>query len=405
METESNEVTRALDDLGGALRGQPSVRNEVMRRVTQHAATGGSTTGSTAQWRGRRLLGKLAAVAACAVVALLIWNPWGNTIGASEAFAAAIAKVEAAGTFACRQVSTQIVDGQKVPHEMAFMFKEPNLERLEYGEGMPSPGEFMVTDYDKQIRLVARPEDKTASLQDISTMYTTDERTGELKLTQLGTRTRDDVLRISAQAIKDLGKVQLNGREVWALQSADGVQPVKTVYVNPADGKPVQVELNWESGESFVYTDIQIDADLDDKLFSLEPPAGYAMHGGHTEPVKGVDDMNGKMMGKMMSIMREFLTYMSKHDGKWPTTLDDLRAAGMDARKLQTLLAAPDSRDGKPVILYRQPKPDERDVIVLYEAPEFRRKQGVVVGFSDCHAELLPYKQFDEAMQKLGAAK
>ena len=107
METESNEVTRALDDLGGALRGQPSVRGEVMRRVTEQAATGGSMTGSPASWRGRRLLGKLVALAACAVVALLIWSPWGNGIGASEAFAAAIAKVESAGTFACRQVVTE----------------------------------------------------------------------------------------------------------------------------------------------------------------------------------------------------------------------------------------------------------------------------------------------------------
>jgi len=58
---------------------------------------------------GRRLLAKCVAVAACAVVALLIWNPWGRGIGATEAFAAAIAKVESAGTFACRQVNTRIV--------------------------------------------------------------------------------------------------------------------------------------------------------------------------------------------------------------------------------------------------------------------------------------------------------
>jgi hypothetical protein len=99
--------------------------------------------------------------------------------------------------------------------------------------------------------------------------------------------------------------------------------------------------------------------DIDERLFSLEAPAGYAMYGGHDGPVKPVDDMNGKMMGKTMSILRNCFEYMNDHDGKWPTRLDDLRAAGMDAKKLQTLLSAPESKDGKSAFLYRQPKAGE----------------------------------------------
>jgi hypothetical protein len=64
------------------------------------------------------LIGKLAALAACGVIALLIWNPWGRGIGASEAFAAAIANVERSHTFACRQIVTQVdKDGMKDTHE------------------------------------------------------------------------------------------------------------------------------------------------------------------------------------------------------------------------------------------------------------------------------------------------
>lgn len=401
METENDQTTRALSDMGAALRRQPSVRGEVMRRVTEHVATNGAV-GS--RWSRRRLIGRFALVAACSAVALLIWSPWGGGIGASEAFAAAIANVERSHTFACRQIVTEVgSDGVKEMREMTFMFKEPNLERLEYGQGMPMP-ELMVTDYDKKVRLVVLPDDKTASLQDLSTSYTTDEKTGELKSLTLGTHARDDVLRVSAQVVKDLGNVKVNGREVRALQSDDGKEPVKTVYVNPADGKPVQVELRWpSSGASFVYTDIRIDTDLDERLFSLEPPAGYAMQ--HEGPTKPVDDMNGKMMGKTMSILRNCFEYMNDHDGKWPTRLDDLRAAGMDAKKLQTLLSAADSKDGKPAFLYRQPKSGETDVIVLYEAPEIRRKGFVVTGYNDGHAQLLTQKEFDEAMKKLEAAK
>src|SRR6185295_19085492 len=132
-------------------------------------------------------------------------------------------------------------------------------------------------------------------------------------------------------------------------------------YVNPADGKPVQVELHWpSSGAAFVYADIRMDMDLDEKLFNLEPPAGYALQ--HEGPTKPVDDMNGKMMGKTMSILRACFEYMNDHNYKWPTRLDDLRAAGMDAKKFQTLLAAPRSKDGKSVFLYRQPKAGETDV-------------------------------------------
>jgi len=398
METENDQqVTRALDDVGEALRRQPSVRNEVMRRITQQAATGPARQG------GRRLIGKVVAIAACIVVGLLIWNPWGRGIGASEAFAAAIANVERSHTFACRQFVTQVEkDGQKSVREMSFMFKEPNLERLEYGEGMPMP-EVMITDYDKKVRLQVFPEDKKATLQDISTMYATDEKTGALKAIELGTHARDDVLRISAQAVKDLGKTKLNGREVWALQSNDGVQPVKTVYVNPVDGKPVQVEMAWSSGASFVYTDIQIDTDLDEQLFSLQPPNGFAMD--QTGPKKPVDEMNGKMLVKARDLVMQCMIYRNAHDDRWPTTLDDLRAAGVDASKLKTLLAAPDSKDGKSVFAYRQPKAGETDAIVLYEVPDIRRAGKVVAGFMDGHAELMNQKEFDAAIKKLEAAK
>jgi hypothetical protein len=240
------------------------------------------------------------------------------------------------------------------------------------------------------------PEDKVASLQDLSTTYAVDEKTGQLKPIKLGTDARDDVLRISAQAVKDLGKANVNGREVRALQSADGVEPVKTVYVNPADGKPVEVELAWPStGESFVYTDIQIDTDLDEKLFSLQPPDGYEMAGGHAEPRKPVDDINGQLMAKMKHLMMECAIYANEHGGKWPTRLDDLRAAGMDATKLQTLITATDSKDGKPVIEYRQPKAGQVEGVVAYEIPEIRRGGKVVAGFMDGHVELMSKEDFD----------
>lgn len=389
MDTE-NQIAGALEDTGAALRQTPSARDAVMRRVRQETIQRPSS-GSR-----RRLIGRLIALAACAAIALLVWSPWGNGVGASEAFAAAIANVQQARTFACRQISTRIVDGEEQSTEMSYAFQEPNLERIEYGQGMPSPGEFMVTDYGKQLRLVARPEEQSASLEDIRTMYAVDEQTGQLKPSELGTQVRDDVLRLSAQAVRDLGKTTLEGREVWVLQSDDAAEPVKTVYVNPVDGKPVQIEIAWPSEKrSFTYADIELDLPLDPGLFSLEAPQGYAMHGGSSEPVAPVDEINGKMMSKAKELAMQCFLYASQHDDRWPESFDDLRAAGLDARKLQTLLAAPDSKDGKPVLLYRKPVgAGSEPQVVIYEAPEFRRKSGVVCAFNDGHAELVPHAQF-----------
>jgi len=171
--------------------------------------------------------------------------------------------------------------------------------------------------------------------------------------------------------------------------------------VNPADGKPVRVEIFWPSSkQTFTYADIQLDVPLDPSLFSLEAPEGYAMHGGHGDPVKPWDEMNGKMLTKARDLAMQCIVYSSKHNDRWPETFDDLRAAGMDAQKLQNMLAAPDSKDGKPVLIYRKPKGDEKEaVIVIYEAPEFRRKPGVICGFSDAHAELVPHEQFEKLMK------
>lgn len=397
METEE-QITGGLNELGNALRRQPSVRDGVMRRITEAAATGGGPS-HVASRSGRRWVARLVGAAACILVVVLIWSPWGgNGIGASEAFAAAIANVQSAGTFACRQIVTEMKDGEEVVREMAFIFKEPDLERIEYGQGMPMPGEFSVTDYAKRQRLTVRPDDKEASLQDLSDAYAIDAATGALKPTQLGTHARDDVLRISAQAVRDLGMSKLNGRPVWVLQSQGDAEPVKTVYVDPQSGKPVQVAIAWPSSQqTFTYADIQLDTELDEALFSLEPPAGYALS---TDKV--MNEHYGKISAKLMHVMRECYTYASKHDGKWPDRLEDLTKNGMDANAIKTLLAPPDQPNGAPVVIYRRPADgDQRsETIVVYEAPQSRRDGRIAVGFLDVHAEVIREQDFNEAMKK-----
>ena len=386
--SREEQVTGALDELGGDLRRQPSIRDNVMRRVNEQAITGGRPT---ARWRGRAVLAKLAAVAACVVVGLILWNPWGRGIGATEAFAQAIANVEQASTFSCRQIVTQLgADGKEQVEEMGFIFQEPHLERLEYGPGMTALGEYTVTDYASRQRLVVHGEDKSATLQDISSMYSVEPKTGELELSQLGTHPRDDVLRISAQAVKDLGMTKLGDQLVWVLQSEGDAEPVKTVYVNPDNGKPVRIEITWPSQkQSFTYADIEIDAEVDERLFSLAPPAGYVLR---TE--KPIDEHYGKMAAKVMAILRQCYEYRSTHDMEWPAELADLTETGMDENAIKTLVAPPDEPDGRPAFVYKRPAKDQTEGIVVYEAAHSRRGGKVIAGYTDGHAEVLTIEEF-----------
>jgi hypothetical protein len=166
--------------------------------------------------------------------------------------------------------------------------------------------------------------------------------------------------------------------------------------VDPDDGQPVQVELAWPSREqSYVYADIRIDEQLDEGLFSFEPPAGYALR----RAPQG-DEFTGQMLAKARRLALECVVYASKHDGNWPATLEDLQHGGLDQQTFRTLVSAPGADDGKAVFLYRQPHAEENDAIIVYEAPRVRGKHGVICGFSSGHAELVPLEQFQKQMKQ-----
>jgi hypothetical protein len=201
---------------------------------------------------------------------------------------------------------------------------------------------------------------------------------------------------------------------VRVLRSADGdgTQAVTTVWADPKTNKPVQIELASPSKQSsFMYTDIRIDEALDDALFSLDPPAGYATLAppgdGDGSPRSAlpaeVAELNGKMLSKMKYLVMECFKYQSKQkDFSFPAQLSDLTAAGVTSeRKLRTMLAAPDRPDGPPVILYRKPREgkDSGTEIVVYEAPGHRRDGKVIVGMWDGHSEILDEAKFEELMK------
>jgi outer membrane lipoprotein-sorting protein len=328
-------------------------------------------------------------------------------VGASVAFAAAMDRVREAGTFSCTEIfEVSYEDGEehgKYLLKQKWMFKEPDWERH---ESLTSPwpkyiGETTITDYGTRQKLVLRPVEKTARLCNLVSEYTIDDKTGELKLTQLDTRLRDRLLEWSQGAVDDHGEVKLDGKLVRVLQSRQGNR-VTMVWIDPETNYPVQIEGKWtdQSRSPVMYTSIQIDTELDDDLFSLEPPEGYSF----TIDKSGWPDSKAKIAAKMRHLSLACFVYADKHDNRFPGSLTDLVNTGIITNEvLNRVLAVPDELDGPPAIQYRQPNTGVEDFsneVIFYEIYDQWPDGGIVVCFADGHCELISdQNRFEELVK------
>ena len=346
--------------------------------------------------------GKMAKYATAAVIALVIIIgiiDFGEPVGGANAvFAAAMDNVRQARTFACIRISEVSYQngGERGTYVLKVkrMFKEPDLERHEQLTSAPpwprDKGEVTIWHYGKRQRLRLRPFDKTAEFHDMSSDYVIDEKTGEVKLKQLSTRIRDYVLELSAGAVEDLGKVRLDGRQVRKLQSRKDNR-ITTVWVDPKTNYPVQIEHKWpdQSRSPLTFASIQIDAELHDQLFSLEPPEGYTL----TVHRSSMPDYKMKMMTKLKYLGLWCVIYANDNDDQFPGELADLVKCGIAGDEtLRTLMAAPDDPGGPPVIRYHKPSTTGKNwfsEVTVYEAYDQWPKDGVVACFADGHCELI----------------
>jgi len=352
---------------------------------------------------------KIAAAVMIIIVLILGINYLGTRIdGASTVFAAAMDRVKKARTFSCTVIfEVQYEDGGKRGKyllKQKMMFKEPDRERNEQLTSAPpwpqDVGKVTIWHYGKRQRLQFRPFDKTAEFHDMSSDYVIDEKTGELKLTQLDTSLRDRLLKLSAGAVEDLGRVELDGQSVRKLQSHKDKR-ITTVWVNPETSYPVQIEHKWtdQNRSPVMHTSIQIDTELDDALFSLEPPEGYTVKVHES----GWPDDKAKIGAKIMHLGLWCVVYASDNDGQFPGELADIVRAGIITEKvLKKVLAAPDDPDGPPVIRYRKPNTDKNwsNEVTLYEIYDQWPEDGVVACFADGHCEIIPNKnRFEELIK------
>lgn len=353
---------------------------------------------------------KLAVAAVIIIVLMLGINYLDTPIdGASTVFAAAMDRVKQARTFSCTSIfEVTYEDGGergKYLTKQKRMFKEPDRERHEkLTSAPPWPqyiGKVTIWHYGKRQQLQFRPFDKTAEFHDMSSDYDIDNKTGELKLTQLNTSLRDRLLELSAGAVEDLGRVELNGQSVRILQSRKDKR-ITTVWVNPETSYPIQIEHKWtdQSRSPVMYTSILIDTELDDALFSLEPPEGYTLK---VDKSSWPDD-KAKIGTKIMHLGLWCVVYASDNHDQFPGDLADIVRAGIITEKvLNKVLASPDDPDGPPVIRYRKPNTDAKDwstEVTLYEIYDQWPEDGVVACFADGHCEIIPNQnRFEELIR------
>lgn len=353
---------------------------------------------------------RVTGLAAAAVIILAIIIGFiepGRPIGASAAFAAAMDNLKQARTFSCTETfQMEYQDGEKHGKyllKQKWMFKEPDRERH---ETLTSPwpryiGETTIMDYGKRRQLVLRPVEKTATLHDMSSDYDIDGKTGDLKLRQLSKSLRDRLLEWSAGAVDDLGKAKLNNRTVRMLQSRKG-QCVTTVWIEPGTDLPLQIGLKWtdNSREPVMYTAIQIDTELDDDLFSLEPPVGFTV----TVDKSDWTDYKGKMFARMRYISIACFVYANKHDNQFPGELTDLVMAGIVTDEvLNKVLTAQNEPGGQAMIRYRRPGTDVNGRaigVMLYEKYDQWPDDGIVVCFADGHCEIISDQNRFQALIK-----
>jgi outer membrane lipoprotein-sorting protein len=90
----------------------------------------------------------------------------------------------------------------------------------------------------------------------------------------------DRLLQLRDQASEDLGQQEIEGRLATGFhvkdQGADW-----SIWVDPATGLPLRVEVTcdlvFSPGMKLVMRDFAFNVDLDETLFSLDPPAGYTL--------------------------------------------------------------------------------------------------------------------------------
>jgi outer membrane lipoprotein-sorting protein len=277
MDLDENKLARIIARTGGDDAPRPEHREQLWRqvlevfdRVQAEAARPAFFHHSRVHWRQiMRHPASRVVAAATFVVAIVGVVAWFHGGGATPALADFFAPILDAKT--AKYKMTCVERGGTDTAEV--MVLAPNRVRVEYE--MPNKTKaIQIVDGDKGKILMLNPVRKHATLATF-TNQPKERAHGnaiflELRSQLLDARDRPDFKR------EPLGEKDIDGRHVVGYRLT-GKGMVMDLWGDPKTGLPVRIEGSAPSSPrtKIVYTDFVFNVDLDESLFSLEPPAGY----------------------------------------------------------------------------------------------------------------------------------
>ena len=202
----------------------------------------------------------------------------------------------------------------KTPVTMRILFKEPGLVR---NEVVPAGGPVIICDQRAGKRLVLDPSGKSAML--LEGNMPGEPKGADQDLAASQAENFRNLARNKGEPAgeRKIGDVQAQG---FRVKEATGYEQV--IWVDPQTRSPVQIEISGKfgGGQTFHSTvsDFQVDPNLDDSLFSLEPPQGYALQKVSLSVPADKDD--GTPETAVAKLLR---MYAEKSGGTFPKRIDD----------------------------------------------------------------------------------
>lgn len=236
-------------------------------------------------------------------------------VGAPVTFAEVAGKLQKAQTLAYTSIG-QVPD-QPGPLSVRMLFKEPGHMRC---ESVPAGVSIVICEIPSGKYLTLNPAAKTAILLEGKLPGGPKPGSPDIAASEVASFRKLADKQGEPLGEKLIGNVRAKG---FRVVMAPGYET--TVWADPEKRVPVQLDISAPYGDQTLrttITDIQLDPELDDSLFSLQPPEGYTIRKQSlTSPEDKHDD--GSPEAAIVILLR---IHAEKSKGAFPQRFDDWRA-------------------------------------------------------------------------------
>jgi outer membrane lipoprotein-sorting protein len=242
---------------------------------------------------------------------------------ATAEFAEVARKLQAARTLSMRQTAT--IAGQAAPITVRVLFKVPGLLRA---EPEPAGGPVSILDMEHGKILILNPADKSATLIEEPAQG---QGRGDRQRRDLASLMIDGLRQMDQKEGEPAGEKVIDGVRARGFRVKEGSQDT-TVWIDSQKMLPVLIEFAGRSGGQEIHStfgDIRLDPELDDALFRLDAPAGYALR-----------KVNARLqMTTEEAVVRVLRDYANASGGRFPARLEDfddfIKVVSPDTKKAQ----------------------------------------------------------------------